>query len=592
MNVDLELISQKFKNVEFFLACVFPSESPNFKGRADDISVVNSSQFWAVTSVSPFSRAGLAHKIHNDFIVFRGYEVAIGVHSYSPLSDLAKIIEPDQLENGVFSLLKLDEESQEATVKSDAFGMGPMFYREKNGAWFFASHPALIHLADDVPDLTSWASLLQNGYPFADRSFYEGIKRFPAGAEMLIAPGVCNIKHWFDFSELPEGTSEVNNEAIKKIERAYRNSMVRCLNLKVGSVILPFSSGFDSRRFFAFMVRNKIAFKAVTCQSFHRKRGRDYDIDSVYAPKIAAAFDVDCEVIPASSNEQFSADIRKRQNLIGTETFMHGWAMPLMKWLSEKEPSLVFDGLAGDVFGNSSFDIEGLEGSSNRTAGDIVQKAVKARILRHLAGSMKSARSYREKYEQYVAKFTPNMNQSQLAFLQARTRRSVAPWITMTHPPGHVIVFPYCDIEFARTALAYDPGQKYQRYLQRECLRRFYPEFYDFAGSRDLPADHAPIPEEISSSRHQIEEAHLYNDSSVVWAACRYLSFPNKVLLLAAKFIPKLRQHRDWIFRPILTLVRTSHQNVPYMNAATPARSEKRTVQFEPSIEMQIDGQS
>lgn len=591
MKVDLKSISQQFAGVEFFVACVFPKEIPKFDSFIDDLSVVTSQQFWAITSVSPSVRAGLVHKIDNSFIVFRGYEALVGVHSYSSNSELAQIAGPDELKNGVFSFLKVDEASQKATIKNDAFGISPMFYREENGTWFFASHPALIHLNGDSPDLVSWASLMQNGYPLGDRSFYNGIKRFPAGTEMQISAGICTATQWFDFSQLPKGTAEVNEEAIDLIEIAYQKSMNRCLSLGIGAVTLPFSSGFDSRRFFAFMVKNKVKFNAITCQSFNRKNGRDYDIDSVYAPKIADAFGVKCEVIPASSNEQYTEDARKRQRLIGTETSMHAWAMPLMKWLCGRPPSLIFDGLAGDVFGNSSFDIEGLEGNPDRSAAEIVEKGIKASTLRHLSAPINSVQDYREEYKRFVAKFPPNPNQSQLAFLQARTRRGVSPWITMMHPPGHVAVFPYCDIEFANAALTYDPGQKYQRRLQRECLRRFYPEFYDFASSRNLPLDHAPIAQGITLSRYYTESKYVYGEPSIIWSACKYLSFSNKVLLLTAKFIPRLRQRRDWIFRPLLTLLRTQRQNSPFISLNASVRNTK-LVQIDPSIEMQIGHQS
>jgi hypothetical protein len=349
-------------------------------------------------------------------------------------------------------------------------------------------------------------------------------------------------------------------------------------------VVLPFTSGFDSRRFFALLVRNKVNFKAVTCQSYNRKHGRDYDIDSVYAPKIAAAFGVECEVVSAGSSEQFYADCLKRHSLIGTETFMHSWSMPLMRWLSGRPSSLVFDGLAGDVFANSSFDIEGLDGNPRRSVDDIVEKVTKPHILQHLSLSMNSANNYREKYRQYVARFSPNMNQSQLAFLQARTRRAVAPWITMMHPPGHVVAFPYCDLDFARIALKYDPGQKYARSLQRECLQRFYPEFYDFAGSRKLPSDHGPVDMAITTARDQAEEKYVYGDPSVTRAARQYLSFSNKAILLASQLLPKLRRRRDWVFRPLLMILRTQKQALPYIkleDAAGRRQAETRLAELE-----------
>jgi hypothetical protein len=579
MKIYLSSILEKFSDVEFFVACIFPAEPPEFHGAGtdSDLLVVNSPQFWAVSSRSPSSQAGLIHKIAESFIVFRGYEALIGAHSYSSVAHLSQIAAPENLQNGVFSFISFDPVSQSAIIKNDAFGVSPMFYREKNGAWFFASHPGLVHLADDAPDLTSWLSLMQNGYVLGDQTFYNDIKRFPAGTEMVISPGLCETKQWFDFTKLPGGDRPVDDEAIDAIEAAYRTAMERCLKLKVGEVALPFTSGFDSRRFFALLVRNKIAFRTITCQTFNRKNGRDYDIDSTYAPKIAAAFGIDGDVVPASSGEQLVVDSVKRSNLIGTETFMHQWAMPLMRWLAGRPPSLVFDGLAGDVFGNSSFDIEGLEGSPNRSAAQILEKVTKPLMMGHLSFSPGCADDYREKYRQYIGQFSPNMNQSQLAFLQARTRRGVSPWMTMMHPPGHVVVFPYCDTEFARVALTYDPGQKYSRSLQRECLQRFYPEFYDFQGSRNLPADHMPIDQAISFARHEAEEKYAYGNPSIIWAACQYLSLPNRALLLISCIMPSLRRRRDWLFRPLLMILRTQRQAVPYISLGGSAR----TVQHE-----------
>ncbi len=566
MKIDLELMSKDFADVEFFVACIFPSKPPEFQKDTGKLAVQVSPDFWAISSRSPSSQAGLVHKLADDFLVFRGYEASLGVHSYSDAREHARIMAPERLENGVFAYIKFDTVLQNAVVKSDAFGISPIFYREDNGTWLFASHPGLIHLADDQPDMTSWVSLMQNSYVVDDRSFYRDIKRFASGAEMRIARHAHEARQWFDFNALADGETPVDESTAQVIEDAYRKAMQRCLQLKVGEVVLPFTSGFDSRRFFAFLVRNKTDFQTVTCQSFSRKHGRDYDIDSVYAPRIAKTFGVANEVISASSPEQYYEDCLKRQHLIGTETFMHNWAMPLMRWLSKRPPSLIFDGLGGDVLGNSSFDIEGLDGDPRRSADDIVEKATKPHVLLHLSVPDESKSDYLEKYRQFVAKFLPNMNQSQLAFFQARTRRAVAPWITMMHPPGHVVAFPYCDLDFARTALKYDPGQKYARSLQRECLQNFYPEFYDFEGSRKLPPNPVPVDRKVTFALEQAEDKYVYGNAAVTRAARQYLSLSNRTILWMSRFIPAVRKRRDWVLRPLLTVLHTHKQALPYID--------------------------
>lgn len=581
MKIDLDRISATFADVEFFVACIFADAPPEFAGTGGGRLVTSSStQFWAVTSLSPAHGRGLVHEVGDSDIVFRGYEGGLSVHSYSEPEVLKCLAAPDALENGVFAYLKFDRQLQQAVARSDAFGIGPMYYRQLGPAWLFASHPALLHMAGDEPDMVSWAGLLQNGSAVGDRSFYRDIARLPAGAQMTLRRGQAETVRWFDFAALPAGTRRIDDEAFRVVEDAYLAGFERCLKLNVGEVTLPFSSGFDSRRFFATLLRKQLPFKAVTCQTFHRKKGSDYDIDSFYAPGIAAAFGVDCELVRAVEPERMEEDAARRQTLIGTETFMHAWALPLMRWLARRPPSLVFDGLAGDTFGNSGFEIDGLHETAERDVGLVVGETSKPFMLKQLSGRFPSLEQFQQQYRAYLDQFASNINQAELAFVESRTRRCISPWITMMHPPGHVAVFPYCDLDFARATFEYHPADKYKWFFQKECLRRFYPEFYDFPGSRNLPADHAPLDSAVSNARDSAEERFAYSDPAVLRETLQYLSLPNKILLLASSLLPALRRRRDWVFRPLLLLVRTRRHAPAFIEpdaALTPISGARET---------------
>lgn len=572
MKINLELIARQFADVEFFLACVFPDSAPEFGSLPSTLVVASTPQFWAVSSRAPSNGRGLLHEVAGSQLVFRGYEAALGVHSYSDQAMLERIAAPGDLANGAFAYVKFDPQLQQATARNDAFGFGPMYYRQHGGAWFFASHPVLLHFAGDAPDLGSWVSLMHNGSAMAGRSFFEGIKRFGAGSQMMIRRDGAETQQWFDFTQIPPGEEKIDDEAFRIVEDAYLAAMERCLKLDMGEVTLPFSSGFDSRRFFATLLRKAVPFKAVTCQTFHRKKGQDYDIDSFFAPKIAAAFGVDCELVPAVPPAELEADAARRQALIGTDTFMHGWALPFMRWLAKRPPSLVFDGLAGDTFGNSGFEIEGLHETPEKDAELVLKQSTGSSVLRQLSARFPTEESLRRHYRAFLAQFAPNLNQAELAFLQSRTRRCISPWITMMHPPGHVVVFPYCDLEFAIATLKYHPAEKYKYFFQKECLLRFYPEFYDFHGSRNLPADHPPLAHHISRARDEAEERYAYGDPAVSKDALKYLNVPNRLVLLASRIIPGLRRRRDWLFRPLLLLVRTQREAPIFIDAGTRAQ--------------------
>ncbi|MGJ9418460.1 hypothetical protein ACHAC9_11940 [Massilia sp. CMS3.1] len=577
MKIDLDLMSRQFADVEFFVACIFPQSVAEFTGAPASLALISTPQFWAVSSRAPASSRALVHEHGDVQLVFRGYEAELGVHSYSDDAALEKIKAPEALKNGAFACIRHDSQLGQAVVRSDAFGFGPMYYRQMDGAWFFASHPVLIHLADDEPDLVSWVTMMQNGFPMADRSFFSNIARFKSGTQMTIRRDGADVAQWYDFAHLPPGEDKIEDDDFRIVEDAYMSAMERCLKLDVGGVTLPFSSGFDSRRFFGTLVRKKVPFKAVTCQTFHHKNGHDYDIDSFYAPKIAGAFGIDCELVQAVPPAEMETDAVRRQALIGTESFMHGWALPFMRWLAKRPPSLIFDGLAGDTFGNSGFEIDGLHETPSKDYQLVLNRATQPFALRQLSSLFPSVDALRERYRGYLDQFAPNLNQAEMAFLQSRTRRCISPWITMMHPPGHVVVFPYCDLEFALATLRYHPAEKYKYFFQKECLRRFYPEFYDFHGSRNLPADHAPLDEQTSLERARAEERYAYGESAGVLAALKYLNWKNKLLLLASRLLPALRRRRDWLFRPLLLLVRTGREAPIFIDAGSAAQRSHRT---------------
>lgn len=562
MNVDLELISRTYADVEFFLACVFPDSPPRFGQEIPaGLAVDSGDGFWAVSSRVPGKGSALLHEIGGNRVLFRGYESELGVHSYSSPERLARLADPGALANGAFVYLGFDPARQRALVRSDAFGVGPLFYRQCGKGWLFASHPGLIRLAGDKADLNAWLSLMQSGLPLDDRSCYEGVARFEPGTQMTLARDGAHSERWFSFADLPPGLEAIDDEAFAKVEAAYWRAMDRCLALDAASFTLPFSSGYDSRRFFATLLQKEVPFKAVTCQSFHRRKGKDYDIDSYFAPKIAAAFGVECELVHATPVSGLEADAQRRQSLIGTETFMHGWGVPLMRWLARRPPTVVIDGLGGDTLGNSGFEIDGLHETPEKDVELLVKEVSRPYLFGELSGVFPTLADYQRRYRAFLAKFASNPNQAELAFLQSRTRRCISPWITMMHPPGHTIVFPYMDLEFARTTLRYHPADKYKWFFQKECLVRFYPEYVDFHGSRKLPPDHAPLDAAESRARDAASEHYVYGDRATVLSALKYLNWKNKLLLLAALGSAGLRRRRDWLFRPLLSLVRQERQS-------------------------------
>lgn len=561
MLIKLDALASTFKDVEFFLVCLFPSAPGRFEGSTDTLQLTQTEQFWSVTSKSRQGGQGLVNDVGGAHVLLRGYDSDIGVHTYCAPEQLAAIGAPQRLQNGVFAYMRMGGPGQPAVVRTDAMGVAPFFYRQAGGSWMFASHPALLHMDGDEVDLVAWMSMLQNGLVYGDRSFYQSIRRVAAGAHWELSPqGALSEERWFDLASLPAGEERIDDAAFELVEAAYMEGMEKTMAMGQ-SRILPFSSGYDSRRFFATMIDKGVPFKAVTCQTFHRKKGRDYDIDSFFAPKIAAAFGVECELVLASSPEQYAADSTRRMALIGTESFMHGWAVPFMDWLAKRAPSIVFDGLAGDTFGNSGYEYPNLHESHARDMEVLMSCTVDGAKFSHVSALFPSREDYMERYRQHLHAYPATLNGAEFAFLQSRTRRCISPWITMMHPPGQVVIFPYYEMAFVRATMRYHPADKYKWFFQKECLRRSYPAYFDFPGSRNVPGVMTPLPAERSAAMDQQDDDFTFGDRSVVLAALKYLSLPNKVLLLLALVFKPLRQRRRWLLGPLLTLVKTQRSH-------------------------------
>ena len=131
----------------------------------------------------------------------------------------------------------------------------------------------------------------------------------------------------------------------------------------------------------------------------------------------------------------------------------------------------------------------------------------------------------------------------------------------MMHPPGQVVIFPYYEMAFVRATMRYHPADKYKWFFQKECLRRSYPAYFDFPGSRNVPAVMTPLAAERSAAMDQQDDDFTFGDRSVVLTALKYLSLPNKVLLLLALVFKPLRQRRRWLLGPLLTLVKTQRSH-------------------------------
>jgi hypothetical protein len=466
------------------------------------------SNWFLASAVSPLHpvEAGLLHETPGTSfaVCFRGYVIP-RLHSYSSSAHILEYWAEHSLaeHNGVFSAALIGEHGRSLTLITDALGIGPLYYRRLGDAIVFSTNPRYLTADDDGPDLLAWRSLVQTSWIVGDRTLSRRVKRLPAGHALRLSEEGERLTPWFDFQRLPSGTREVGRTAVGEVEEALDLAISRCLKLQIGGAVLPLSSGFDSRRILAIMLKRGKDFQAITCRTYQKGHR---DLDARFASEMARDFGFAHEIVEAESNEQYVSDDMVRRRLVDAETRDHSWAVRVMKALPAR-PSLFFDGIAGDILGDPvgwsmhvglkvdarSEDAE-VDAIANHSIGNAFDSVLRPSLW-------PSVEDLRQEVKAYLGSFVPRNNVGELAFLLLRQRRAISLWSQQLLPPGHVVVCPYLDLDYLRLLLDFSSVSKHAAKFQRACLREFWPELYRYPGSRDVPEDLPPGSPELEDSR-------------------------------------------------------------------------------------------
>jgi len=565
VSIDLaSLAASVFAEIEFFVVCFWADDRRGHTfAPSDAFSIESGQHFWSVSSKHPVSGAGLVRKLGSGYLMFRGYELELGVHTNSGTSALEHCASSDRFRNGCFAHIFVDDKKAELTARCDALGIAPLYHRTHDGCLFLASHPILISRPTDEPDSLCWLALLQQGSPLGDRSFYTEVKRLPMGSELIARRPGHTIRTWFDLNQFPDGTERIGESAFHRIEKVFQESVDRCLRIASAPSILPLSSGYDSRRIFGALQRKRADFVTFTAEGFAQKDGLLYEIDSVFAPNIARAYGIEWALVRASEAGDFAADFAAREMLVGTETFMHFWAVRVHRWLARQRPSLVWDGLGGDVFGycgHVNLDLAETDTArlieANRQI--VLNNQTTPAIFGFLAESWPQLRDYRHACRETLGRFSHDLNQAEWGFFSPRTRRSTGSWSVLMQPPGQLLVFPYLDLAFVSESLRYHPQDKLRLHLQKECLNRFWPKLARFPGTNALPTDYRPISRGRQAAYLNTVQDLIWkplSNSTTLFRTLELLSRRGRMHVRLASRVPLLRKRRSWFFDRFMELI-------------------------------------
>jgi asparagine synthase (glutamine-hydrolysing) len=151
--------------------------------------------------------------------------------------------------NGMFALAVWDKRSETLFLARDRYGMKPLYYWHRNGAFLFASeikslleHPD-VQVRVCVPALNEYFSF-QN--IFSDLTLFEHVRLLPPGCTLTVtAAGDVTMRRYWDYAFRDELTHITEDEALEELSHLFHQAVQRQLmgDVPIGSYL---SGGMDS----------------------------------------------------------------------------------------------------------------------------------------------------------------------------------------------------------------------------------------------------------------------------------------------------------------------------------------------------------
>ena len=431
-----------------------------------------------------YPRRSLVHR-GTAGLAFRGYILEPPLSAWSdPAALLGYWASPPSRHNGVFAAARVEDDAVELVC--DAFGFSPLLYRFLGDILLFSTSARHLRMAADAEDRYASRCVVQAGYICGDQSLSAGVERLAAGHVLRVGRSGRQLRRWFDYARLPEGTRAIDRAGLLEVDQCLRDAVGKCLRLEAEQVVLPLSSGDDSRRLLTALAALNQDFTAITLRGFQKQ---NRDLDAHWAAQMAGHFGFPHQVVEPAEPAEFAKDDHLRRVLFDAETADHTWAVQLARFLPNR-PALFFDGTGGDVLGETGF--ETLP-ELYTCAEKVKPERIAASIFGDSADEILSPRYWpsasdlRSEVARAVRNLPEGPNRSDFAFLLFRTRRSIVLWTQHLIPAWHTCVYPYMDLDYVTLALQFRPSDKLVESMQSRCLREFWPEYYQFPGSRRLP---------------------------------------------------------------------------------------------------------
>lgn len=395
-------------------------------------------------------------------------------------------------------LLRVSASGQDWTMWNDWTGSIPVFHTQlENGHVASTLEPAVVDAAGFTPDdffLPGLVSLLINGHYLGDWTLFEGMKTVPPDCLAQWDETGFRWQRLWTVEPSDKRWDRGWDELVEEMYALSRKAIADVLKTKE-HWILPLSGGLDSRLIAAVGAAMDIPLYAYTY-------GHKDWIETVYAQKVAQALNLPWQRVPIESDY-----LKKYTHMwlewFGSALHCHGmYQLPFLVSLENAPAGQILQGYMGDPLSGNH--IRKLTKTSHTADGVIpVSKPFcDPKILKHLLSFslwQDAIPAVRVKTQEEFDNI-PESRFQQLMFLDFWNRQRIFIYYQPTmYDYFRGVATPYLNRNYARFCLSLPRCALDHRRLQKDMLRRHYPDIAKIGGTFGEPL--------IRSGRYYLKRA-------------------------------------------------------------------------------------
>jgi len=204
-NISFRWVENDWSSSEenFFVGAWHPSATLNVKVMGGGVKKIAGDNWFILSSclndsaekIGPLHGEPNQSGEYSKAILFSGYLLEPSLHTFSTSDKVFKYFSGSQPPdyNGVFSLVKIEESGKRIEIRSDAFGISPLYFRIYESMILFSSNPRFLRMENDSSDLLAWRCLIQSRALSSDRTLSNEIKGFLSEASWLMKARISKL---------------------------------------------------------------------------------------------------------------------------------------------------------------------------------------------------------------------------------------------------------------------------------------------------------------------------------------------------------------------------------------------------------------